>query len=39
MKDCFSAFTVKTLNAGHWCMIEKPEELWELIHGWIEENV
>lgn len=39
MKDNFSDFTVKMLNTGHWCMIEKPEELWELTHNWIEENI
>jgi pimeloyl-ACP methyl ester carboxylesterase len=36
MRDFFDRLTVKDLDTGHWCMLEKPKELWEIMEGWIE---
>jgi pimeloyl-ACP methyl ester carboxylesterase len=38
MKDSFSDFTSKSLDAGHWCMSEKPQETWDTIVEFIEEK-
>ena len=38
MQGLFEDLTCRSLEAGHWCMLERPGELWEIIHGWIEEK-
>jgi soluble epoxide hydrolase/lipid-phosphate phosphatase len=38
MKDFFSDLTVKSVDASHWVMIEKPKEMWEIVQEWIEEK-
>ena len=34
----FGDLTYKVVGAGHWLMLEKPEETWEILRGWIEEK-
>ncbi len=38
MKDFFDDLTIKSVDASHWIMIEKPKEMWEIVHAWIEEK-
>jgi len=38
MKDFFDDLTVKFLDTGHWCMLEKPKEVWAVMQGWIERS-
>lgn len=38
MKSAFTNLTVETLDTGHWVMLEKPKEMWDVLSGFIDKN-